>query len=75
MQLASRIKEMAEQARISIRNVRRDANKHLDREEKQSEISEDGCRTAKEDVQELTDQYEGEVDELLKKKVIEVTSV
>lgn len=74
-QLASRIKEMAEQARISIRNVRRDANRHLDREEKQSDISEDECHTAKEDVQELTGQYEDEVDELLKKKVTEVTSI
>lgn len=67
-QLVTRIKAMAEEARVAVRNIRRDANRHLDKEEKDSAISEDDLRRAKDDVQELTDQYEGQVDEFLEKK-------
>jgi ribosome recycling factor len=74
-QLVGRIKNMAEEARIAVRNIRRDANRHLDREEKDSSISEDDCRRAKDEVQELTDEYELKVDELLKKKSADIMRV
>jgi len=74
-QLVSRIKHMAEEARVAIRNIRRDANRQLDKEEKESLISEDDCRRAKNDVQELTEQYEGQVDELLQNKAHELMEV
>lgn len=67
-QLVARVRQMAEEARVAVRNIRRDANRHLDKEQKDSAISEDECRRAKDDVQELTDQYEQQVNELLEKK-------
>ncbi len=71
-QLADRVKEMAEEARIAIRNIRRDANRAIDREEKESNVSEDDCRRAKDTVQDLTDQYEEEVDEELTRKTADI---
>lgn len=58
-QLASRTKEFAEDARVSIRNIRRDANKHADGAEKDKSMSEDQRDTTKDDVQTLTKKYEG----------------
>ena len=62
-QLVGRVNEIAEQARISIRNIRRDANKAADQAEKAKEFSEDDTKRVKDDVQELTKTYEGKVDE------------
>jgi len=75
LQLAARVRTLAEEARVAIRNVRRDANKQLDREEKESLITEDDCRRAKDDVQELTNQYEDEVNETLEKKIEDIMRV
>ncbi len=74
-QLVARVKALAEEARVAVRNIRRDANRQLDKEEKASEISEDDCRRAKDDVQELTDQYEGQIDKILEKKTGEMMQV
>src|SRR5690606_31075006 len=52
--MVARIKELAEEAKISIRNIRRDANKSCEQEEKEKLLSEDDCKSAKEDIQELT---------------------
>lgn len=60
-QLVSRIKEMAEDARVAIRNVRRDANKHADTSHKDKLLTEDDLERVKEQIQELTKQYEGTV--------------
>jgi len=46
-QLTSRVKELAEEARISIRNVRRDANKHADQGQKDKNLTEDECDQTK----------------------------
>lgn len=53
-QMASRIKDLAEESRVAIRNVRRDANKSAENSEKDKSMSEDDCKHAKEHVQELT---------------------
>ena len=62
-QMASRIKENAEDARVSVRNIRRDANKHVDNGLKDKLFSEDEAEACKESIQDLTKQYEGKVNE------------
>jgi ribosome recycling factor len=74
-QLAARVKALAEEARVAIRNVRRDANRSLDKEEKDSAISEDDCRRARDEVQELTKTYEEKVADVLEKKVQDISKV
>lgn len=66
------IKERAEEAKVSIRNVRRDANKAADAAEKDKTLTEDDCKGAKETVQELTKTFEGKVTDLAKAKETEV---
>ena len=58
-QLVSRTKEFAEDSRVSIRNIRRDANKHADSAEKNKSMSEDERDSVKDEVQTLTKKYEG----------------
>jgi ribosome recycling factor len=70
--LVSRIKELAEESRISIRNVRRDGNKAVETAEKAKEISEDDRDKTKDEIQELTKKYEAQVDELAKVRESEV---
>jgi ribosome recycling factor len=71
-QMGGRIKELAEEARVAIRNVRRDANKHADTAEKEKTLSEDDCKHTKEQVQELTKKYEGMVNDRAASKEKEV---
>jgi ribosome recycling factor len=70
--MTARIKELAEEARVAIRNVRRDANKAADTDQADGGLTEDDCETCKEEVQELTKKYEGQVGELAKTKEAEV---
>jgi len=74
-QLAQQVKQLAEHQRVAIRNVRRDANRQIDQEEKQSLISEDEAKQAKEDIQELTDKYIKQIDELLEAKIKEIEEI
>jgi len=68
-------RQRAEEARTSIRNVRRHANDQLDRLEKDGEISQDEQRRAAQRVQQLTDRFVGEVDTLLQHKEQELLEV
>lgn len=70
--LVARIKEMGEEARVSIRNVRRDGNKAADDSEQDKDLTEDECSQAKDQIQELTKQYEAKVNDLAKAKEAEV---
>lgn len=70
--MVGRIKSLAEETRISIRNIRRDANKAIDQAEKDKEISEDDRDRFKEDVQELTKKFEGQVTAMAKRREAEV---
>jgi len=63
-QLASRVKELAEEARVSIRNIRRDSNKHADQAQKDKILSEDQRDDCKDKIQELTKKYEGKVNKM-----------
>jgi len=74
-QLVSRVREMAEEARVAIRNIRRDANKSLSQLEKASEISEDESKRAKDEVQDLTDEHQRKINETLEKKVADIMKV
>lgn len=71
-ELARDCKQLAEEARISIRNARKDANRAIDRDE---ELSEDQKTGEKKRIQKLTDKYVGTVDELLKAKTAEVMEI
>jgi len=74
-QLAGQCKQMAETAKIAIRNARRDANKILETEEKGSVVTEDEAKRGKEQIQELTKSYEAKVDELVEKKRADVMQI
>jgi ribosome recycling factor len=74
-QLVSHVKERGEQAKVAIRNVRRDANRHIDGVKKDGKAPEDDCKRSKEDVQELTKDHEAEVDKYLKAKIDELMEV
>lgn len=71
-QLAARAKETAEESRVAVRNIRRDANKSAD--EIKKTISEDDVKALKEEVQDLVKTYEKKIDVLLNEKTEELTS-
>ncbi len=73
--LVNRAKELAEESRIAIRNVRRDANKHADGLKEDGDITEDDLDRLKEDIQEATKRYAEQVDKLLQNKTEELMSV
>jgi len=70
--LVKMVKKIAEEYRVAIRNVRRDANEHLKKEEKASEITEDEMKIGLEEVQKLTDEYIEKVDKILQGKEEEI---
>jgi ribosome recycling factor len=71
-QLVSQVRKMAEAARVSIRNARRDGNKEADKQQKTSELTEDDAKKGKDDIQELTKQYEAKITEVLDAKSTEI---
>jgi len=71
-EMTTRINKFAEEARVAIRNVRRDANKQAEQAEKDKAISEDDLERSKEQVQELTKKYEGKTNDLAKDKEKEI---
>jgi ribosome recycling factor len=70
--LVGRIKELTEEAKVAIRNVRRDGNKQADQGENDKTLSEDDCESVKEEIQELTKKFENRSSELAKAKEEEV---
>lgn len=71
-ELVKECREYAEQAKVAIRNIRRDANNKLDRDE---ELTEDDVRREQAKVQKYTDSYVAKVDEMLKAKEAEVMEI
>lgn len=67
--------KLAEEGRIAIRNVRRDANDKLKKLEKDHDISEDQCHTAFDEIQSITDSHTKEIDDLLQQKEQEIMEV
>jgi ribosome recycling factor len=73
--MVTQCKQIAETAKIAIRNARRDANKIADTEEKGSVLSEDEAGSVKEQITELTKQYEGKIEEMIEHKRQEIMQV
>jgi ribosome recycling factor len=73
--LVNRVKELAEEARVSIRNIRRDANKQADTEQADKLMTEDDLTSCKEEIQTLTKTYEAKVNDLADKKSHEILEV
>ena len=69
------VRQEAENTRIAIRNIRRDANQHLKGLLKDKEISEDDDRKAEVDIQKITDKLIAEVDEVLQEKEAELMEI
>lgn len=69
------VRHEAENARVAVRNVRRDANNQLKEMLKKKEIPEDQERKAQDDVQKLTDRFIGEIDKLLQQKEADLLAV
>ncbi|RDW19511.1 ribosome recycling factor [Oceanobacillus arenosus] len=65
----------AEEYRVQVRNVRRDANEQLKKEEKNSEITEDELRSSQETVQKETDNFIAKIEQLAKEKEQEIMEV
>src|ERR671936_2068551 len=70
--MGTRIKKSAEEAKVAIRNIRRDANKHFDQAEKAKEMTEDDRDAGKEEVQSLLKKYEDRITEMAEKKAKEI---
>ena len=74
-ELVKEVKKIAENAKVAIRNVRRDSNDFLKKQEKDGDITEDDLRSQTDDVQKLTDDSIKEVDRLLEEKENDIMSV
>ena len=74
-ELVKLVKKFAEDVKIAIRNVRRDANDHLKREQKDKKISEDQLKDAEDRTQKLTDEHIKMIDDILKHKELEIMEV
>jgi ribosome recycling factor len=74
-ELVKSAKKKAEDTRVAVRNIRRDANDHLKTLQKEKLISEDDDKRAMEDMQKLTDKYVKEIDHVLEHKEQEIMEV
>ena len=72
-QLVQQAKQTGEQAKVSVRNIRRDANKHLEKQEKDGLITEDDLEKSQKQIDDITKQYIDKVDELIKNKSNEIS--
>ena len=70
--MVARIKDLAEDAKVSIRNIRREANKAAEQAEKDKVLSEDQRDTLKDEIQELIKKYEAQITQLAKNRETEV---
>jgi len=74
-ELVKFVKKKGEEAKVSVRNVRRDANEQLKKEEKNGDISEDDLRGTLDDVQETTNKHIEMIDQVVEHKEAEVMEV
>ncbi len=70
--MLAQVRKLGENQKIAVRNVRRDANKKIDTEEKAKTISEDEAEKAKENIQEMIKKYEAQIDALVAAKAREL---
>ncbi|KPK44795.1 MAG: ribosome recycling factor [Nitrospira bacterium SM23_35] len=74
-QLVKTVRKKAEEAKVSIRNIRRDVNEELKRLEKEKHISEDIVKKSQDEIQKLTDSFIAKVDDVLTNKEKEIMEV
>jgi len=73
--LVKLVKKFGEEAKVALRNVRRDANDHLKRLQKESELTEDELKEAEKETQKLTDEHINKIDDIIKHKEKEIMEV
>ena len=73
--LIKQVKKYAEEAKVAIRNIRRDAMEHYKNQKKKSEITEDDLKDIEKDLQKLTDDYIKEIDAIAAKKEKELMAI
>jgi ribosome recycling factor len=74
-ELVKQCRKYAEEARVAVRNSRREGNSQVEKEKKAGDISEDDQRRAEESIQKLTDRYVKKVDAVLQKKEEELMAI
>lgn len=74
-ELIKQLHKKAEEHRVAVRNVRRDANEHIKAQEKKSDITEDDAKDEQEETQKLTGKYIAEIDKLTTAKEAELREV
>ncbi|MBR6426865.1 MAG: ribosome recycling factor, partial [Clostridia bacterium] len=74
-EISKQVAKMGEEAKVAVRNIRRDANEKAKAMQKKSELTEDEEKQAEKDIQNLTDRYIKEVDGITAKKQKEVMAI
>ncbi len=74
-EIVKQAKSMTEHAKVSVRNVRKDANDKVKKLEKDKEISEDESKKAQEQIQKTTDEHTNKIEETLKNKEADILKV
>lgn len=74
-ELKRQVQKMGEESKVSIRNIRRDANDQIKEQEKNSELSEDASIAEQDEIQEITDKSTKEIDEIVSKKQKEISEI
>lgn len=71
-EIVQQVKQLGEKAKVSVRNIRRDANKELDDEQKNKTITEDDCKKGKDNIDDVTKKNVEQIDEIVKTKSDEI---
>ena len=74
-ELVKDVKKKGENAKVAIRNIRRDANDSIKKQNKANEISDDEAKQAEEQVQKMTDKYVAEVEQMIENKSSEIMTI
>ncbi len=74
-ELVKLVKRLGENAKIAIRNIRRDANDFVKKKEKEKEISQDEMKKNQEEIQKLTDDFIAEIDKMIESKEKEIMEI
>jgi ribosome recycling factor len=74
-ELVKLVKKFGEESKVALRNIRRDANDHLKKMEKEKKLTEDELKEAEKETQKLTDEHIGKIDEIIKHKEKEIMEV
>jgi len=74
-EIVKQAKAMAENARVAVRNIRKDSNNKIKKLEKEKEISEDESKKAQDEIQKITDAHIAKIDELFKAKEADILKV